>query len=122
MNHHDVSLALAIFSVACFGIVLTLRIPELRARLHARRNRRRHPKLAKQYRRSKIFDRFIIAQEMLIIDRDMLRDRGVSPRSPEYPDVWDYHIPPGRSGWRRVRMRRKERMLDEQSLKKQFAL
>ena len=106
MTQHDIALGLGIFSVACTCAVLAIRIPEARARFRAWRNRWKHPKLAREYRRADVFDRCMIAQDMLCIDREMLRMHGVSSDSPLYPDVWDYHIPPGRIGWFLVRERR----------------
>jgi hypothetical protein len=100
-----------------FAVALSNRCFELYLRSRAWLNRRRHPELAKQYRGASQSERFQIAQNMLVRDRILARLKGVKSSSPRYPDVWDYHVPPGRHGEIVARIRRAAARSDMQRIR-----
>jgi hypothetical protein len=106
----EVAIAMILLTISLFGLFHRWFGTEARWRRRALRNRRRHPYLQMQYDRAENdWQRFLIAQNMLIVDRNELRQTGWVGRS-RYPDIWDYHIAPGQLGFEVARLRRKDRI------------
>ena len=59
-------------------------------RRDVRKNRRRHPDLVEQEEWQGT-DPVVIAQLMLVHDRQRLREEGVEPDDSRYPDLYDYY-------------------------------
>lgn len=101
-----VSIELVALVVVCAGVcvlflcLLTSRVPEYAARLAAWRMRRKHPSLARKFRYASEKDKFLIAQSMMMADRDRYRLSHAGRTGRDYPAVWDYYIPRGRLGYR----------------------
>lgn len=95
-------------------------VTELKDRFRAYCNRWRHTELAMKYGREKDpVERFLIAQQMMMQDREVFH-RGPTNSEIPYPIVWDYHIPPGRGGWKQARSRRSEREADLREIRQRL--
>jgi hypothetical protein len=62
--------------------------------LRARRNRRRHPDLLEKYSDAEGEDKIVVAQEMLMRDRELERAKHGGASGPNYPRLGDYYQPP----------------------------
>ena len=79
----------------------------------ARNNRNKHPDLAREYQRPEreYGDRFIIAQQMMMRDREKERNKHSGDPSPNYPTVWEYYFRPGKEAF----LLREDRAADRKS-------
>ena len=71
----------------------------LRWRWQVWKNRRRHPDLIELEKLDG--DPTLIAQQMMMRDRDTVRAKGIHPPDPRYPSLWDYRYFPPQSLFRR---------------------
>lgn len=109
----EVLLALLVLGVSGAGMLLLW--AQKPRRLLAWHNRRRHRDLNRKYNATTdSARRNQIAQLMLVRDRDKLHETGLAYTG-RYPDIYDYHIPPGKLGLLVSRRRRADRMADAPS-------
>jgi hypothetical protein len=90
------------------------RVGQVRWRIRAWINRRRHPHLAVAYHiGTDTQARYLLAQQMMMRDRARKRlDHNGTP-GPKYPNVWDYYYEPGRIAYRMMVSRVASRRADE---------
>lgn len=96
----SVGCALAIVAFAMSAVVRKnlWRLEQREWRLRTKRNRSRHPGLAREYDAEQDpWKKFIIAQSMMMDDRVRERQKHNDASGPNYPTVWDYYHRPGQS-------------------------
>ena len=95
MTQQNVALALSLISVACFAFVFLRRLGRrFRWWFDVRRNRRRHPGLIRQEKAGD--DPTLIAQKMMLRDRERFRKLVFDAPRETYPVLQDYVYEPYR--------------------------
>jgi hypothetical protein len=82
------------FVLVVVAISIRSFIGEVRWRHQAWKSRRRHPDLAGAYDQAEGEEKIVIAQQMMMRDRDKERARHNGASGPEYPVLADYYYQP----------------------------